>query len=151
MATQYQEPGQLPEGIVVAHTLYGRPDESITHAHTATAAAGVELIPVLDDGIPYYLDRPAVEERATPDLAPEPEPGVSESETPDDDPFYDEDDDEDEDVEPERPAERAKRCMAKNDTCMGWAMTGGTLCAAHAGVWKPHRLRQEPFEPPETL
>ena len=37
----------------------------------------------------------------------------------------------------ERPPEREKRCTAKDDTCMGWAIGGYDLCAAHAGVFKP--------------
>lgn len=118
MATQYHETGQLPEGVVLAHTLYGQPDTSVTHAHTA-APHGVPVIQAPYDGIPYYEDD---------DLPPE--EVVEEAET-------------------LRPAARDRRCMAKNDTCMGWAIKGGEFCAAHAGVFKPKTPGGRGGEAPE--
>lgn len=111
MATQYHESGQLPDGIVLAHTLHGRPDESVTHAYTAPHA-GLDVQPAPYDGIPYYEDRDAPTS-AVPvpvELDELPKP---------------------------RAEGREKRCTAKDDTCMGWAIASGELCAAHAGVFKP--------------
>jgi hypothetical protein len=126
MATQYHESGQLPDGIVVAHTLHGRPDESITHAYTAEHA-GIEVIPAPYDGIPWYGDEL---DEAPPDHV----------------------------AIPERAPERDKRCAAKNDTCMGWAIHGSEFCSAHAGVfrnplgrraWDPKFEEDETAEPTE--
>jgi hypothetical protein len=99
MATNYQEPGQLPEGVALAHTLHGQPDDSVTHAHTASPhGRGVQPAP--DSGIRYYEDDP---------------PHVGSH----------------------RAVDRLKRCMAKDDTCMGWQISNSEFCAAHAGVFKP--------------
>lgn len=111
MATQYHESGQLPEGIVLAHTLHGRPDESITNAYVA-APNGIEVIQAPYDGIPYY-------ESGEP-TAHITEPVVELEELP----------------QP-RAEGRDKRCHAKDDTCMGWAIGGSEFCAAHAGVFRP--------------
>jgi hypothetical protein len=32
------------------------------------------------------------------------------------------------------PDPRAKRCRAKDDTCMGWRISNSDFCAAHAGL-----------------
>jgi hypothetical protein len=110
MATQYHESGQLPEGIVLAHTLYGRPDESVTNAFVASMA-GVGVQPAPYDGIPYYEDDEPTAHMVVPEPLPElPKP---------------------------RAEDRDKRCHAKDDTCMGWAIGGSEFCAAHAGVFKP--------------
>jgi hypothetical protein len=42
---------------------------------------------------------------------------------------------------PRKPG-REKHCVAKNDTCMGWAMEGSDLCSGHAG-----RMLRRPREP----
>lgn len=110
MATQYHESGQLPDGIVVAHTLHGEPDQSVTHAYTAMAA-GLELVPAPYSGIPYYLDDEPTAHMVVPEPLDElPQP---------------------------RADGREKRCHAKDDTCMGWAIGQGEFCAVHAGVLKP--------------
>jgi hypothetical protein len=63
MATNYLEPGQLPDGVVLAHTLYGEPDSTVTHAYTAMTQAGIiQLAP--DSGIPYYEDDGSPDPRA---------------------------------------------------------------------------------------
>jgi ribosomal protein S3 len=110
MATQYHESGQLPEGVVLAHTLHGRVDQTITHAHTA-GHLGVEVVQAPYDGIPYYEDanEPTVALVVPQELDELPKP---------------------------RAEGREKRCTAKDDTCMGWAIGGHDLCAAHAGVFK---------------
>ena len=161
MATQYQQPGQLPEGVVLAHTLYGEPDHTVTHAHTA---GNVE--PAFDDGVEWIgfgfheqvLEPPP--ELIGPEPEPEPEPGPEPEE-----PFVEPSHEElvgqvmvvSEDVllpitprpepEPVRPpsaidptepeSERAKRCKAKNDTCRGWKIKDSDYCAAHSGLLNP--------------
>ena len=45
----------IPDGLALAHTLWGEPDSSVTHAWTAAGAAGVELIQLRLSGVPYYL------------------------------------------------------------------------------------------------
>jgi hypothetical protein len=102
MATQYHEPGQLPDGVVLAHTLYGEPDTRVTHVHTAQSSMGGVQVAPEGSGVPYIGDA-----AANADHSP-----------------------------PQRPAEREKRCMAKDDTCMGWRITDSEFCAAHAGVFK---------------
>ena len=103
MATNYligEDGKALPDGIVLQHTLYGEPDRSVTHAWTASGAAGVELVPVVD-GV-EYVPSPM----AQPQMPVAPLPPVD---------------------------ERAKRCKAKDDTCMGWRISDSDFCAAHAG------------------
>lgn len=119
MATHYHESGQLPEGVVLAHTLHGRPDESVTNAYVSSMA-GVDVQPAPYDGIPYYADVIVVTDE------PDDEPKtLVQSERPGDpDVAY-------------RAEGRDKRCWAKDDTCMGWAINGSQFCAAHAGVFKP--------------
>lgn len=111
MATQYHESGQLPDGLVLAHTVHGEPDHTVTHAYTATAAAGVELIPAPYSGIPYYLDDEPTAHMVVPEPLDElPQP---------------------------RAEGRERKCVAKDDTCSRWAMKGTDLCAAHGGVLRP--------------
>jgi hypothetical protein len=117
MATQYligEDGARLPEGIVVAHTLHGEPHPNVTNAY----AIG-DVIPVGDDGIGWIGDQ-AVQ------LAPEKSPAVEAQPEPVSEP------------ETVRPTERDKRCIAKGDTCMGWAMKDSQYCAAHAGRLNPH-------------
>jgi len=121
MATQYHESGQLPEGIVLAHTLHGRPDESITHAHVA-AHIGLDVEPAPYDGIPYYGDQLPEE--------PKPAPLVLSDRPGEPDIAY-------------RAEGRDKRCWAKDDTCMGWAMTNSQFCSAHAGVFRNNLHRDD--------
>ena len=61
----------IPDGLAIAHTLWGEPDTSVTHAWTATGAGGVELVPAGLSGVPYYEDIP-----------PQPEPAVDRSRDP---------------------------------------------------------------------
>jgi hypothetical protein len=106
MATNYlmgADGATLPDGIAIAHTLYGEPDATVTHAYTASGAAGVQLVPS-SDGVEYV----------DPD-APVAQPAAARDEP--------------------RPVERAKRCIAKDDTCMGWRIKESSYCAAHAGVF----------------
>lgn len=132
MATQYHESGQLPEGVVLAHTLHGRPDESVTNAHVA-AHAGIEVQPAPYDGIPYYGDLLTE--------PPKPQPVLRVSDRPG------------EPAVSNRGPERDKRCWAKGDTCMGWAINNSSYCAAHAGVFRNPIGRHAwddtlpPFEP----
>ena len=69
MATNYLEPGHLPDGVVLAHTLYGQPDTTVTHAYTAMSTAGT-VQPAPDSGIPYYLDEPPETPETPPELPP---------------------------------------------------------------------------------
>ncbi len=119
MATNYLEPGQLPDGMVLAHTLHGRPDQSVQHAHTTALADGTELIQAPYSGNPY---RPP----ARP--APVSPPETVEPELVEMTPF--------EDVPEQRAPGRDKRCHAREDTCMGWAIRDSPYCAAHAGVFR---------------
>lgn len=118
MATQYligESGASLPDGIVLAHTLHGEPDATVTHAYTA-APGGLKLVPVGETGVAYSGDRVQLaEDRAAPD------PAVVTSMVT---------------VPDERDPTRAKRCHAKDDTCMGWAIKDSFYCAAHAGVWQ---------------
>jgi hypothetical protein len=106
MATQYHEPGQLPDGVVLAHTVNGEPDTHVTHVHTAHSSMGAVQVAPEGSGVPYIGDLYA--NRVTAEAA---------------------------DAEP-APTDRTKRCTAKDDTCMGWRINGSDLCAAHAGVFK---------------
>jgi hypothetical protein len=61
MATQYLigESGEpLPDGIVLAHTLYGEPANLAALDHTM-GRGGLAVIPVGEDGIPYVGPKPA--------------------------------------------------------------------------------------------
>lgn len=127
MATQYllgEDGARLPQGIVLAHTVYGEPDTNVTNAHSAPVG-GVGVIPVGDDGIEYMGDRVVrlapVSEAETPE-EPEPEPDLPEE------PFVT--------AAVSESPNRAKRCAAKDDTCMGWRIKGSEFCAAHAGVFR---------------
>jgi hypothetical protein len=100
MATQYHEPGQHPEGMVLAHTLYGEPDRSVTHVHTAQSSMGAVQVAPEGSGVPYIGDAAANADHSQ-DTVPS--------------------------------ADRAKRCAAKDDTCMGWRISDSEFCAAHAG------------------
>jgi hypothetical protein len=119
MATQYHESGQLPEGIVLAHTLHGRLDESVTHAYTA-AHIGLDVQPAPYDGVPYYED-----------VLPK------DGETKDDEPKVLTESDRPGDPDVAYRAEgREKRCWAKDDTCRGWAINNSLYCAVHSGVFR---------------
>lgn len=122
MATQYvmgTDGAKMPDGIVLAHTLHGEPDRTVTHAHTANAAHGVAVVPVGDDGIAYKGD-PRYE-LVVP--VPVPEQGGSD--------------------ESEDKPDRSKRCVANNNTCNGWRIKDSDLCSGHAG-----KLRRPSGGPP---
>jgi len=115
MATQYHEPGGLPEGVVLQHTLYGEPHTQTTHAHTAAGLHSGAVQPAPDDGVPWNGVQATPESSAAAlEVAQQsvtlPEPV---------------------DTEALRGPERAKRCHAKDDTCRGWKMTDSDYCAAH--------------------
>lgn len=119
MATQYLEPGQHPEGVVLQHTLYGRPDESVTNAWNAPSTMGTVQVAPEGSGVPYIGDEAANAPTTTETVNGK--------------------------IVLARSPEREKRCLAKDDTCMGWRISDSDFCAAHAGKlydrWE--RARQE--------
>ena len=91
----------VPEGLALAHTLWGEPDTSVTHAWTASGAAGVELVPAGLSGVPYYLDPPIETE-------PLAEPAADHAKERD-----------------------PKKCLANKNTCEAWRMVGSKYCVFH--------------------
>ena len=126
MSVWLPTPNPIPDGVVLAHTVHGEPQNQYMHAHmvpVGTERLGVQSVDF--SHIPW--DGTLPEE---PPVVPPPEPvvPVEPRDTPRDnrdDPI----------LEPAsaRAAGREKKCHAKDDTCNGWAINGSDFCSGHAG------------------
>ena len=120
MSVWLPTPNPIPDGVVLAHTVHGEPQNQYMHAHmipVGTEQLGVQSVDFShipwDGTLPE--EPPVVPQPEPPRPVPEPEPVVPEP------------------VPTIRAAGRDKKCHAKDDTCNGWAINGSDFCSGHAG------------------
>jgi len=107
VATQYvmgQDGVALPNGVIHAHQVHGEPANQTAPAYSI-GLNGEAVRPVGETGIGF-------------EVVPEPPPPVVDA---------------DGVIRVAPKPNRDNKCRAKDDTCNGWAISGSSYCAAHAG------------------
>ena len=110
----------IPEGLQLAHTFWGEPDTSVTHAHTAHSGRAGDVRLATPSGVPYMDDPQAV--YVEPPVEAE---TVSEPET-------------------VPPGRHPRMCIANDNTCKSWKMKGSNLCYGHTYGWPGRKVDREP-------